>query len=159
MKNFLLSERTGFAISFEICLSMLLLTVVTSVTLYFVQVFETERFFADVTASTCTLASRFGGNDSMAYRIQVKKGTISQNANKQLHYINSLSNQVKLVPMSGSDFITVSSKPDANNMVTVHLAYKVGKISWGKLVNIVSPKNGIEQTFRLPSLMQNGSLV
>lgn len=61
--------------------------------------------------------------------------------------------------MSGSDFITVSSKPDANNMVTVHLAYKVGKISWGKMVNIVSPKNGIEQTFRLPSLMQNGSLV
>lgn len=157
--SYLDRDRQGFAISFEIMMTMIMVTLVCSVTAYFAQVFEMERYFADVSASTCVMASRYGGNDSKAYKIQVKKGTIEDNANAQLALINSHCKNVSLVSPDGNGkFISVSSFPDSNNNVSVAVSYKLGNIGWGRLVNIVSPGT-ITHRFVVPSLMQTGKLI
>ena len=48
IREYLTSDRQGFAISFEIMMTMIMVTLVCSVTAYFAQVFEMERYFADV---------------------------------------------------------------------------------------------------------------
>lgn len=157
--SYLNSDRDGFAISFEIMMTMIMVTLVCSVTAYFAQVFETERYFADVASSTCIMASRYGGNSSKAYKIQVNKGTIADNANKQLEYINSRNSSISISP-AGSDgkYIYVSSYPDSNNNVTVSISYKLGNIGWGALASLVSP-GSMRHTFTVPSLMQSGMLI
>ncbi len=152
-------ERCGFAISFEIILTMLMVTFVVSATTYFSQVFELERYFADVASSTCAMASRYGGNNSNAYRIQVAQGSIADNANAQLAYINSHNKFVALKPIGSSGrFISVSEEPDSANNVTVTLAYRVGGIQWGALTALISPGE-MKNTFVVPSLVQMGKLI
>lgn len=159
MKSYLRSDRNGFAISFEIMMTMIMVTLVCSATAYFAQVFEMERYFADVSSSTCVMASRYGGNESKAYKIQVKKGTIEDNANAQLALINKHAKGVALQsPGNDGKFITVSDYPDKNNNVKVTVSYKVGNIGWGALVNFVSPGT-MQHTFVVPSLMQSGKLI
>lgn len=90
--NVLDKERKGFAITFEIMMVSLLLVFAVSVIIYFCEVMNTQRFFYDVTTSTCTAASRYGGDNSRAYQFQTRedsghgqyRGTISDNANKYL---------------------------------------------------------------------------
>lgn len=164
IKSYLNQERCGFAITFEICLTIMLTAAVSLTMAYFVNAFQIQRYFADVTASTCTMASRYGGNSSKAYQIQVKRGSIQSNANAQLAYINSKSTLVHLVPGAGGQYITVSEHPDANNCVTVKLSYRLAHIG-----GYTDPTNNytgaydagdrdITQTFKLPSLMQSGRL-
>lgn len=157
--SYLDEEREGFAISFEIMMTMFMVALVVSVTVYFAQVFQLERYFADVTSSTCAMASRYGGNESKAYKIQVKKGSIEDNANLQLQYINNTNPGVALQAVDGGKFISVSDYPDSANNVEVKLSYKLGQIGWGAVANIVSPDNAVVQTFKLPSLMQTGRLI
>lgn len=159
IREYLTSDRQGFAISFEIMMTMIMVTLVCSVTAYFAQVFEMERYFADVSASTCVMASRYGGNDSKAYKIQVNKGTIEENANAQLALINANSKGVALQSPNGDGrYISVSNFPDKNNNVTVSVSYKLGNIGWGRLASIVSP-GVMTHTFVIPSLMQSGKLI
>ena len=172
MKNVLNQEREGFAVTFEIILTMLLIAAISSLTIYFVQVMELERYFADVTASTCSMASRYGGSESTAYKIQVSqrasggngvgKANIQDNANYQLAYVNSkykaIYNANVLEPVDGK-YITVSSYPDANGNVQVRLQYRIGGCSWGSLLNVMAGPATIDQTFNMPSLMQRGKLV
>ena len=153
-------DRGGFAISFEICMTMLIVAFVASVTIYFAQVFELQRYFADVTASTCTMASRYGGNESTAYKIQVGQGSIEDNANLMLSYLNNQNESVAFQTVDSSGkFISVSDYPDDNGNVQVSMAYKLGNIGWGALANIVSPSGTITMSFELPSLIQTGKLI
>lgn len=172
MNKILNQEREGFAITFEIICTMLLIAAISSLTIYFVQVMELERYFADVTSSTCSMASRYGGSESMAYKIQVSqrsgggngvgKANIQDNANYQLAYVNSkyraIYNANVLEPVNGK-YITVSNYPDENGNVRVSLNYRIGGCSWGKLVNVMAGPATINQTFDMPSLMQRGKLV
>lgn len=159
MINRLNEQRKGFAITFEIMLTMLLVTIVTSATVYFAQVFETERYFAEVASSTCVMASRYGGNDSNAYKIQVRRGTIADTANRHLAYINSVNKAIELrSPNGDGKFISVSNYPDANNNVTVTVEYKIGGIGWAQLADILHPLE-MRHTFVVPSLMQSGKLI
>lgn len=175
-REYVTQERTGFAVTFEIILTMLLIAAVSSCTIYFVQVMELERFFADVTASTCTMAARYGGSDSIAYRIQVSErvdvpngtgidqATIQENANRQMKYVSSKSKSYYsadlLVPSEagGGDYIYVSPMVDANNYVHVNLKYKIGGCSWGSIINLIAGPTTVEQSFDMPSLMQRGKL-
>lgn len=158
--KYLDEDRGGFAISFEICMTMLIVAIVASVTIYFAQVFELQRYFADVTASTCTMASRYGGNESNAYKIQVGKGSIEDNANLLLEYLNSQNESIAFQTV-GSDgkFITVADYPDSNGNVQVAMCYELGDIGWGAVADIVSPSNAISMSFELPSLVQTGKLI
>lgn len=161
--SYLERDRHGFAISYEICMTMFLTAVVVCVTIYFAQVFQMQRYFADVTSSTCVMASRYGGNDSKAYQIQVGTNTtIEDNANAQLHYIQDMNDNVRFDAVGdGGKYITVSNKPDANGMVHVKMNYRLGDIGWKALQDIVSvtPAEGIVQEFDLPTLMQKGLLL
>ena len=93
--SYLDEEREGFAISFEIMMTMFMVALVVSVTVYFAQVFQLERYFADVTSSTCAMASRYGGNESKAYKIQVKISGI-QEKTRETVYIREEETQTTL---------------------------------------------------------------
>lgn len=160
-EEYLNKERGGFHISFEIIACMMLFAAVVFVTIYFTELFETERYFANVTSSTCQMACRYGGNNSKAYAVQVKNGTIEDNANYQLRYIqsqqaNSKNKGANLVPINGK-YISVSDEPASDGTITVRLSYKLGDhgLSW------VLQKFGngqVNQEFKLPTLMQSGKL-
>ena len=176
MKNYVNQERNGFAISYEICMCLMLFAVVVPMTIYFAELFETERYFANVTSATCQMASRFGGNNSKAYQIQVGKdaGTISQNANTQLLYIQNrqaAASKTKtssgdvdysgamLVPQNGNEYITVSD-PDSDGNIEVKLSYRLGSHGWGTVGQWATGNNAqVTQTFKLPTLMQSGKLM
>ena len=156
LNDYLESDRKSFAISFELMLSMLLLVWVCSVTIYFAQVFQTQRYFADVTASTCTMAARYGGNDSRVYQLQVGGGTIQDNAQKQLDYLNNAGGnkfnaKIRVTPQ----------KPDSSGKVKVVLTYKLNTWEGGSMQFLEVLGLGgkqMTQTFELPSLVQSGKL-
>lgn len=162
MKRLMNTERSGFAITFEIMMTTLLVALVCSVTTYFAQAFELERFFADVTSSTCVMASRYGGNESNAYKIQVgSNSNIEDTANSMLIYVASHSSGsssfVHLNGNSNGKYITVSDYPDKNGNVTVRLSYSISPATG--LASAFSIKNTVNQSFTLPSIMQSGRLL
>lgn len=161
INDYLESDRRSFAISFELMLSMLLLVWVCSVTIYFAQVFQTQRYFADVTASTCTMAARYGGNYSRVYQLQVGGGTIQDNANKQLQYLNTRANPNHRDGLFDANITVSPQTPDGSGKVKVVLTYKLK--SWGsgsmKALEVLGlGGKEITQTFELPSLVQRGRL-
>lgn len=162
MSNLLNSERKGFAITFEIMMCMVLFAFVCSVTIYFAEVFQTERYFADVTSSTCQEAVRYGGNASRAYRIQVKDTDIETNANRQLAYLNGAHGGKGYILSSvGGDgrYIDVSDYPDAHGNVTVRLQFQIGDYGWGNLARAFGAGGTVRQEISLPTLMQTGRLI
>ena len=162
MRRILDRERRGFAISLGIMLTYLLVAIVCSVTTYFAQAFEMERFFADVTASTCVMASRYGGSESDAYKIQVGGSTIEETANRMLGYVASKSATSFAVvrPVNGK-YISVSRFPDPQGNVHVELHYSVAPGAARGPASLFSAafESPIRQSFTLPSLMQNGKLI
>lgn len=161
MRRILDRERRGFAISLEIMLTYLLVAIVCSVTTYFAQAFEMERFFADVTASTCVMASRYGGSDSRAYKIQVgNDSTIQDTANRMLGFVASKSESSFAVvkPVNGR-YISVSDKPDSEGNVTVSLTYSIAAGAAKGPASLFRFESPVNQAFTLPSLMQDGKLI
>lgn len=165
-------ERPGFAITFEIMMVTLLAATVISIIIYFIEVMNVERFFFDVTASTCTAASRYGGDKSRAYYFQVESNnngsikhakTISENADLFLSSIAARSDRETggyvFDPVDGR-YIIVSDAPDENGYVTVQLQYRLGKYGWGAIAERLIPDGGnIVHTIQLQTLMQSGALL
>ena len=153
------TERKGFAISFEIMMTMLLVTVMTTMTLYVVELYQTQRYFSDVTSATCTMAARYGGNDSKAYRIQVPNGgTIQQNAQNQLDFLNTNGASSNSGGLFDAE-IYVANHPDDQGNVRVELEYNLkdyGWVGYAKQLGLFGER--IKQTFEIPSLVQNGKL-
>lgn len=173
----LTSERSGFAITFEVMMVSLLLSLVITVLIFFVQTLNTQRFFYNVTAATCTAAARYGGNDSQAYAFQVqqstgKTGTIEGTANAFLTSVAKIpgsENLYILEPTASGKYITVNSVNDEKfreqNIVTVEMKYKLGNYGIGNLINSWGAvfgdwgNNETTHHIELPSLMQYGKLV
>ena len=162
MRRILDRERRGFAISLEIMLTYLLVAIVCSVTTYFAQAFEMERFFADVTASTCVMAARYGGSNSQAYRIQVgNDSTIEDTANRMLGFVadKSATSFAVVKPGGNGKYISVSGKPDSDGNVTVSLTYSIAAGAAKGPASLFRFESPVNQTFTLPSLMQDGKLI
>lgn len=120
------NKRNGFAITFEIMMVGLLVTFATIVIVYFSEVMNTQRFMYDLTASTCTAAARYGGNDSRAYEFQVRQSnpnasatSISDNANKYIQAIAKRTDQITGAESfvfegagEGGNYLTVSDSPE-----------------------------------------------
>jgi hypothetical protein len=155
-------NRSCFAISFELMLSMVLLVWVCSVTIYFAQVFQTERYFADVTASTCTLAARYGGDYSKVYQLQTGADSISSNANAQLAYLDTLGTSGNRDGLFDANITVSPEKPDSSGTVNVTLTYKLKTWATGSMSFLEKLGLGgktITQSFELPSLVQSGKLL
>lgn len=188
MKSFLNSthqainnKRKGFAITFEIMMAGLLATVGILIVVYLVELLNTQRFMYDLTASTCTAAARYGGDESRAYQFQVRQNnpngtayvpkSISDNANKYIKAIaarEDVTTKQKSFVFDGAGedgkYITVSSEPE-NGYVWVELSFRYGQHGFGNILNMLSisdadnPTPLIQYRVYLPTLMQSGELL
>lgn len=169
LKEYLGRERNGFVITFELMMAMLFVVVVASASVYLTKSLELERYVANVTATTCNMAARYGGNASKAYQVQVNKdgnvGTIEDNANAQIAVVNERFSQFGVSFVNdGGKIISVSDYPDSNGNVRVRVSYQVSSDTsyWGHMVNVIQSVDGsVGRTmeFYMPSLMQNGKLL
>lgn len=172
--NTLSEKRKGFAITFEIMMVGLLVVFACLTIVYFTEVMNTQRFMYDLTASTCTAASRYGGDKSKAYEFQVRQdnprstaSSISENANMYITAVNEVQasithNNQEFIFVGGGDqgqFITVSPEPEGG-YVWVELSFRFGHHGFGSIAEQLLPE-GQTMTYRiyLPTLMQSGELL
>lgn len=158
------NDRAGFAITFEIMLTVLLVVTFMTNTVFFTTLYETQRYFADVTSSTCTMVARYGGNDSAAYKVQVANGgDIMQNAQAQLNQINGSSKFEPHIYVSKQVGTTAKSGGSCKEgYVQVILEYKLNQNSlgpWSFLSSYGLLGRECVQTFEIPSLVQKGKLI
>lgn len=158
MKKIYKTKRKGFVITFEVMLTSFIVCVALSLLVYFAQVLQTKKYFANVAAATCTMAARYGGNASNAYNVQVNSGTIADNANKQIKYMVDHTTRYTVLSAPGGRYISVSDYPDANGNITVSLSYQYEKFGWGQFAEKFSP-GLITQNFSVPTLIYTGKLI
>lgn len=80
-------EHGGFATTLEFLLSLVLITMFVTMNLYIVRVMNTQRFMNTVLTSTAAQASRWGGVDTEAYKLNVSSVGLIKNAQNQLNKI------------------------------------------------------------------------
>lgn len=93
--NQLQEEHGGFAITFEVICTMAMLTTMIFLTLFLLMTMNAQRYMHTVLTTTASEASRWGGNNTRAYQLNVDSSkTIQQNAQENLQRVVSQFNPV-----------------------------------------------------------------
>lgn len=87
MIKFLKQKHKGYAITFEVICTLLMFITFITMTLYVLRVMNIQRFMNTVMTSAAAQASRWGGNYTKAYAINVGKDPIQAIAQEQLDRI------------------------------------------------------------------------
>lgn len=84
MKRILMEKHQGFAMTLEVLATLFMLTVLINLTLYNIRVMNVQRYFNTILTSTAAQASRWGGTDTNAYRVNVSNENLLSIARRQL---------------------------------------------------------------------------
>ena len=143
-------EKHGFTATFEIMLLALLVTLFIGYIVYAVTLYNQKRYFSMVATNTCIEASRYGGNNSKAYKLEVDTNkSIADNANAAL--------QKATVPGFNAT-ISVSDINYSTDMVNVVLTYNFlsGNQWWDTVTGLGGSRS---VSVSVPSLVQYGKLL
>lgn len=87
MKNLFNEEREGFAITLEVLVTLVVITMFLTMNLYILRVMNVQRYMNTILTSTAAEASRWGGTNSNAYRKNVSSTPLLEIANAQLNAV------------------------------------------------------------------------
>lgn len=156
-------EHAGFAVTFEVMFTLVLITTFLSFTLYFLRVMDVQRFMNTVMTSTAEQASRWGGVNSTAYKKNISNTPLLTTAQNQLNYIARDFNPI----------ITGSPNKIANNddLITIKITYKLPPIfntmskvygfdsNSASYENLGSQLNDMSMQISVHSIMESGKLL
>lgn len=83
-KNVMKESQSGFAITIEVMVSLLTVTLIMLNTTYLLTAMNTQRYMNTVLTSTAAEASRWGGVDTKAYRANVSDTSIISRAQSNM---------------------------------------------------------------------------
>lgn len=87
LKDELQKEHAGFAVTFEVMITLVSLCVMLNFTLYILRVMDVQRYMNTVMTSTASQASRWGGVNTKPYASNVSSTTLLATAQSQLDYV------------------------------------------------------------------------
>jgi hypothetical protein len=80
-------KHGGFVITFEVIMTLVMVTTILTATLYLVKVMSAQRYMNTVLTSTTELVARWGGTDTRPYAENVSSTPIMTTAQEQLNDI------------------------------------------------------------------------
>lgn len=120
MIKFLKQKHKGYAITFEVICTLLMFITFITMTLYVLRVMNVQRFMNTVMTSAAAQASRWGGNYTKAYAINVGKDPIQAIAQEQL---NTIAGDFRPEIVISPEKITSN-----NDTITVVISYRLPPI-------------------------------
>lgn len=161
-------KHSGFVISLEVMLSLLIFTQFSNYTMYVMRIMNAERYISTILTSTASQAARWGGNNTKAFKNNSGNSglTIQNIAQKQLDtQVSGFGATVSVTPE------TISGDTSPNNIVTVQVSYTYPS-AWNMQSKIIdgtgkSHDAGVgisdgsrrSKTIKMPSIMEYGKLL
>lgn len=131
--NILVNEHAGFAVTLEVLVTLVMMFTFLIMTLYFLRVMDVQRYMNTVMTSTAAQASRWGGVNSNAYRVNVSTTPLITTAQQQLQYVASDFNPV----ITGSpNKITYNGQK-----ITIKIKYSLPSV-FSTASKVYSPSSG-----------------
>lgn len=145
MKKFFNRERKGYAITFEVLITIVLMTMFLNATTWVLTTINTQRFINTTLISTAVSIAKWGGTNSKAYAVNgVSEDLIKTSQTYLNKYAPSFNVKIKGEPK----VITPS-----NNEVSCSVEWTYPKIFGIQISNRQS------KTIKLEGIMQPGSLL
>jgi hypothetical protein len=147
MRKVLQEEHAGFAVTFEVLCTLVMMFAFFFLILFAMMVMNGQRFMNTVMTSTAAEAARWGGMDTNAYRVNVGGAKLVDNAQSQLNLI---------VPEFNAT-ITGSPAKIANDgdLVTVRIVYHLPPF-WRGIGIVNNPTNGTN--FNMYDSLERGGI-
>lgn len=159
MIKFLKQKHKGYAITFEVICTLLMFITFITMTLYVLRVMNVQRFMNTVMTAAAAQASRWGGNYTRAYEMNVGKDPIQAIAQNQLNTIaRDFEPEIKISP----EKITLD-----DDTITVVISYRLPPI-FGTMSKINLPgvsydmydkTKDMEMSLTVRSIMRPGPLL
>ena len=164
-KRQLSKKHSGFIVSLEVMLSIVIFTQFMNFTMYIMRVMNAERYISTILTSTASQAARWGGNYTKAFKENTGNGTrtIQQIAQQQLNEQAPGFNAIVRV--------TPDTIDKRNNEVSVNITYRYPS-PWNFQQKIQSVESGEHdfstgitdgsvrsKSIKMPSVMKDGKLL
>lgn len=159
MKNILNQKHKGFAMTLEVLATLFMLTVLVNLTLYNIRVMNVQRYFNTILTSTAAQASRWGGVNTRAYKVNVLAIDLLSDAKSEL---------VKVAPDYSPNITGTPDKIKSNSeKITITIYYRLPSVfSTNSKVSSLSGSqvdmyNGNTKTMSISvhSIMESGNLL
>lgn len=129
-RQFLNKKRKGYAIAFEVMITLVLITLYIQVTLYSLVMLNAERYMNSVLTSTAIQTAKWGGTHTNAYLVN-QVGGVSGNMGTTIQdNANALLAREGYDRMFGASILAGPKCIDENNdQITVTLRYKMPRFT------------------------------
>lgn len=127
-------KRKSFVATIEVMVTLVLITMMSSLTLYSIRVMDVQRYMNTVLTNSIAEASRWGGFDTLPYQNNVGGGTILGKAQNDLN---------RFAPDFHPKITGSPNKIGSTTVVQGRIDYHLPPV-YGTISNIVSPSTGEE---------------
>lgn len=153
-------EHVGYAITFEVIATLGILTLFVVMTMYILRVMNTQRYMNSICMSTAMMASKYGGTDTTAYRVNIDKNTSLLSKSQQ--ELNTLAPGFNAVITGSPNHISRNGEE-----VIITIKYSLPKVfenvgtvnGLNSSYNMYSNNRNMSITYKINSVMKKGALL